>query len=109
MAPILTGMGAFRAASHVEFRSGRTRVSVTFTVAVVTDGLSTETTAPRRRRVCERNWVPAGLTNPNVKWDVLPGRIRPEDWITEQADPAVPGSVMAAEAKRRIEGFYSVG
>ncbi|MGH3815439.1 MAG: hypothetical protein ACRDUV_23810 [Pseudonocardiaceae bacterium] len=44
--------------------------------------------------------------DPGVKWDVLPERIRPEDWVTEQADPAVPGSVMVAEARRPPEGFY---
>jgi hypothetical protein len=39
-------------------------------------------------------------------WTVLPGRPRPEDWVTEQAEPAVPGSVSTAESERRPEGGF---
>ncbi|MGH3983985.1 MAG: hypothetical protein ACRDST_15220 [Pseudonocardiaceae bacterium] len=63
---------------------------------------------PKRKRagIGQRRNVPAGLAEPGVKWDVLPERIRPEDWVTEQADPAVPGSVMVAETQRLQEWFY---
>lgn len=40
---------------------------------------------------------------------ILPGRIRPEDWTTGQADPAVPGSVLVAEAERSVEGYSPAG
>ncbi|MGH3933862.1 MAG: hypothetical protein ACRDS1_02575 [Pseudonocardiaceae bacterium] len=57
---------------------------------------------PKRKRADggQRRRLPAGFIDPGVRWDVLPERIRPEDWITVQADPAVPGSVMVAEAQR---------
>lgn len=62
---------------------------------------------PKRKRagIGQRRVLPTGLTDPDVKWDVLPERIRPEDWVTARADPAVPGSVMAAEAQRPPEGY----
>ncbi len=35
--------------------------------------------------------------DPRAKWRDMPGRISPQEWITEKADPEVPGSVQAAE------------
>lgn len=81
-------MTEFEAAAHAEVRSRRLRASVTMAVSVTVDP------APRRRTPVP-GWTPAGLTDPDVRWDVLPDRIRPEDWVTEQTDPAVPGSIMA--------------
>ena len=102
---ILDRVAEIRATSHAEFRSRRIRLAATVTVSVVVES---GPPAPKRKRagVGQRRMVPAGLAEPGVKWDVLPERIRPEDWVTEQADPAVPGSVMIAETQRPPEGFY---
>ncbi|MDQ4092875.1 MAG: hypothetical protein M3143_05550 [Actinomycetota bacterium] len=100
-------MTEIRATSHAEFRSRRVRLAATVTISVVVESVvEFGPPAPKRKRagVGQRRNVPAGLTEPGVKWDVLPERIRPEDWVTEQADPAVPGSVMLAETQR--EWFY---
>ncbi len=102
---ILEDMAEFRAASHVDFRSRRFRASATILVTVGVES-SPPPRTPIRRRSGESSWVPLGLTDPNITWDVLPERIRPEDWTTEKADPSVPGSVLAAEAERRPEGYY---
>jgi hypothetical protein len=102
-------MAEIRATSHAEFRSRRIRLAATVTVTVVAESVvESGPPAPKRKRVGvgQRRIVPAGLAEPGVKWDVLPERIRPEDWVTEQADPAVPGSVMAAETQRLREWFY---
>ncbi len=40
-------------------------------------------------------------SDPRAKWRTLPDRIPPEEWVTEKADPAVPGSVQAAEGDRQ--------
>jgi hypothetical protein len=97
-----------RATSHAEFRSRRIRLAATVTVSVVVESVDESgPPAPKRKRasVGQRPIRPAGF-EPGVKWDVLPERIRPEDWITEQADPAVPGSVIVAETQRTPDGFY---
>ena len=102
-------MTEIRAISHAEFRSRRIRLAATVTVSVVVEP-AVESGPPARKRKragAGRRRLPVGLTDPAVKWDVLPERIRPEDWLTEQADPAVPGSVMAAETRRPPEGFYA--
>lgn len=102
-------MAEIRTTSHAEFRSRRVRFSATVTVSVVVDSVVDSGPPARKRKrtgVGQRRMLPAGLTDPGVKWDVLPARIRPEDWVTEQADPAVPGSVMNAEAQRPPEGYY---
>lgn len=105
---ILGGMVEFRAASHAGFRSRRFSASATVVVTLAVE-TSPHTKTPIRSISGQSNWVPLGLTDPDVRWDVLPDRIRPEDWTTEQADPTVPGSVLAAEAERRPEGFYHGG
>lgn len=103
---ILDRVPEIRATSHAEFRSRRVRLSATVTVSVVVESVvESRPSASKRKRAGRR--LPAGLTDPGVKWDVLPERIRPEDWLTEQADPAVPGSVMAAETRRPPDGFYA--
>ena len=105
-------MTEIRATSHAEFRLRRVRLSATVSVSVVAsvaDAAVESRPLPQKRKrtgVGQRRTLPAGLTDPGVRWDVLPARIRPEDWVTEQADPAVPGSVMNAEAQRPPEGFY---
>lgn len=110
---ILDRVTEIRATSHAEFRSRRVRLSATVTVSVVVESqveseVESGPPAPKRKRAGPgRRRLPAGLTDPGVKWDVLPERIRPEDWLTEQADPAVPGSVMAAETRRPPDGFYA--
>ncbi len=101
-------MAEFHAASHVGFRSRRFRASATIAVTVEVES-SPHPKPPIRRSLGENSWAPLGLTDPHVRWDVLPERIRPEDWTTEKADPSVPGSVLAAEAERRTEGFYIIG
>ncbi len=101
-------MTEIRATSHAEFRSRRVRLAATVTVSVVVESVTESgPPAPKRKRagVGQRRRLPAGLAEPG-KWDVLPERIRPEDWVTEQADPAVPGSVMAAETQRLREWLY---
>lgn len=106
---ILDRVTEIRATSHAEFRSRRVRLAATVTVSVVVESVvEPAPPAPKRKRagVRQRRTVPVGLAEPGVKWDVLPERIRPEDWVTEQADPAVPGSVMAAETQRHREWFY---
>ncbi len=35
--------------------------------------------------------------DPRAKWRDMPGRVPPEQWITEKANSEVPGSVQAAE------------
>ena len=106
---ILDRVTETRATSHAEFRSRRIRLAATVTVSVVVESVDeSNPPAPKPKRAgagCRR--LPAGLTDPRVKWDVLPERIRPEDWLTEQADPAVPGSVMATETRRPPDGFYA--
>ncbi len=102
-------MSVFRAVSHVELRGRRVRASATFAVAV-----SVEESAPADRRAARRKpavsgWVPAGLQDPGVRWDVRPERIRPEGWTTGQAEAEVPGSILAAEGERRPEGFAAPG
>lgn len=99
-------MAEFRAASHIEVRSRRFRASATIAVTVAVGTAAVP--APSRRPVRESSWVPRGLTDAAVRWDALPARIRPEDWITEHADPAVPGSILAAE-ERRPEILYYPG
>jgi hypothetical protein len=39
--------------------------------------------------------------DPRARWRALPDRIPPEQWVTEKADPSVPGSVEAAEEQRQ--------
>lgn len=39
--------------------------------------------------------------NADGTWTVRPDQGRPEEWGTEQVEPAVPWSVLAAESKRR--------
>ncbi len=45
--------------------------------------------------------------DPRAKWRVLPDRIPPEQWVTEHADPAVPGSVQAAEDERQTRAAWN--
>lgn len=101
-------MAMFRAESHIEVRGRRVRasVSVALTVSLEDESAADVRPAERRRPVA---WVPTGLRDPGVRWDALPDRIRPEDWSTGQADPEVPGSLLAAEAERRPEGFRPGG
>lgn len=76
-------------------------------MSVDDDESPAEVRAPRKWAVS--GWVPAGLQDPTVRWDVLPARIRPDDWTTGQADDAVPGSILLAEVERRPEGFSPAG
>jgi hypothetical protein len=39
-------------------------------------------------------------------WSFLSGRMRPEDWITEKAEPDIPHSVLAAESERNSDGGF---
>lgn len=96
-------MGRFRAVSHVEVAGRRVRASATVVVSVTVEE------AEPRRRPAASGWVPAGLQDPTVRWDVLPPRILPEEWSTGQADAEVPGSLIAAEVERRPEGFGPAG
>jgi hypothetical protein len=106
---ILDRVAEIRATSHAEFRSRRVRLAATVTVSVVVEPVvESAPPVPKQKRArAGRRRLPVGLTDPAVKWDVLPERIRPEDWLTEQANPAVPGSVMAAETRRPPDGFYT--
>lgn len=102
-------MARFRAVSHVEFQGRRVRARAGFSVTVsVAEEPPPEARAPRRRTTAS-GWVPTGLQDPTVRWDVLPPRIRPEEWTTGQADDAVPGSITFAEVERRPEGYGPVG
>jgi hypothetical protein len=96
-------MAEFRAISHAQFRSRRFRVSATMVVTVATEGSPTAK-KPIRRASATHNWVPRGLTDPTVKWDALPERVLPEAWTPELGDAAVPGSLLAADAHRPVEG-----
>jgi hypothetical protein len=101
-------MAEFQAVSHakVSWRRFRASATVSFTLAV---DESSDGKRPIRRKSAKRDWVPLGLREPGVRWDVLPERIPPEQWMTGQADAAVPGSILAAEAERRPEGYYPGG
>lgn len=44
--------------------------------------------------------------DPRAKWRLLPDRIPPERWVTEKADPAVPGSVQSAEEQRSARAAW---
>lgn len=49
----------------------------------------------------------SGLGDPRARWRTLPDRIPPEQWVTEKADPAVPGSVRAAEEQRETHEAWN--
>jgi hypothetical protein len=38
----------------------------------------------------------------SAKWQNLPARIEPEDWVTEHDADPVPGSVTSADAERQF-------
>ena len=103
--PILARMVEFQAVSHSEMRWRRFRASATVSFTLTVEE-SSDGERPIRRTSTKSDWVPLGLREPGVRWDVLPERIPPEQWITGQADAAVPGSILAAEAERRPEGYY---
>lgn len=96
-------MAEFRAISHAQFRSRRFRVSAMMVVTVATEA-SSAAKKPIRPASARDKWVPRGLTDPSVKWDVLPERVLPEAWTPEQGAAAVPGSLLAADAHRVVEG-----
>ncbi len=43
---------------------------------------------------------------PDGTWSLSGGRARPDDWITEKAEPDIPHSVLAAEGARNIDGSF---
>ena len=47
-----------------------------------------------------------GTVGSDGTWSFLPGRVRPEDWITEKAEPDIPHSVLAAESERNSDGGF---
>lgn len=102
-------MAFFRAVSHVELRGRRVRASATFAVAVSVEESAPADGRATRRKPAVSGWVPAGLQDPGVRWDVLPERIRPEGWTTGQAEAQVPGSILAAEDEHRPQGFATPG
>ena len=96
-------MAELRAASHAQIRTRRFRASATVAVTVAVER-SSNASKPSRRTPASSNWVPRGLTDPGVRWDVPPERILPEAWTPAEGDTAVPGSLLAAEAHRSVDG-----
>lgn len=102
-------MSVFRAVSHVELNGRRVRATATLTLTVTVEEKPPADVETPLRKATATGWVPAGLQDPSIRWDVLPERIRPEDWTTGQAAAEMPGSIIFGERERRPERFGSGG
>lgn len=50
--------------------------------------------------------APVVTVGPGGTWSISSDQVRPEDWITEKAEPDIPHSVLAAEGARNIDGSF---
>lgn len=102
-------MSLFRAVSHVELNGRRVRASATFTFTLSVEEVPRAEAVTPRRKETTRGWIPAGLQDPSVRWDVLPERIRPEDWTTGQTVAELPESIIVSDRERLAEAFRGCG